>query len=167
MSKLSYTAAADLAKQLETSRKRIVFAESCTAGMASALLGGCPGISAWLCGSAVTYREATKTHWLDIDSALLEQFSAESAEATDQMAKEVLKKTPEANLAAAVTGHLGPQAPPAIDGKIFMAIAVRKQDKIEISQLEQNLEQTERRERQIEAATHLLKFAERTLNAEF
>ena len=164
---LAHTAATDLAAQLATSRQKIVFAESCTAGMAAALLGGCPGISAWLCGSAVTYREATKTQWLDIAPDLLDQFSAESAEATAQMAEAVLKKTTEANLAVAITGHLGPQAPPAIDGKIFMAIAVRKQNKIEINQFEQNLERTERRERQLEAATHLLKFAERTLKAEF
>ena len=66
----SHTVAAELAEQLAAKQQKIVFAESCTAGMAAALLGGCPGISAWLCGSAVTYREATKTRWLDIDPAL-------------------------------------------------------------------------------------------------
>ena len=124
---IAHAVATDLATQLSTSQQKIVFAESCTAGMAAALLGGCPGISAWLCGSAVTYREETKTRWLNIDSLLLKQFSAESAETTRQMAEAVLQKTPEANVAAAITGHLGPQAPPEIDGRIFMAIAIRKQ----------------------------------------
>ena len=164
---LAHAVAADLAAQLATNQQRIVFAESCTAGMAAALLGGCPGISAWLCGSAVTYREATKTQWLDTDPALLEQFSAESAEATQQMVEAVLKKTAEANLAAAITGHLGPQAPIAIDGKIFMAVAIRKQGQIDIRQLEYQLKQTERRPRQLEAAVHLLSFALQILTTEF
>ena len=163
---LAHNAAAALAKQLAANQQKIVFAESCTAGMVAALLGSCPGISAWLCGSAVTYRETTKTQWLDIDPALLKQFTAESAETTCQMAKSVLQKTPEANLAAAITGHLGPQAPPEIDGKIFMALAIRNQDTIDISQLEYQLEQTDRRARQLEAATHLLSFALKILPTE-
>ena len=163
----AHEAAAELAAQLAARQQKIVFAESCTAGMAAALLGGCPGISDWLCGSAVTYREATKTKWLDIDSGLLKQYSAESAEATRQMAAAVLQKTPEASLAAAITGHLGPQAPPAIDGKIFMAIAIRKHDRIDVRQREQKLEQAERRARQLEAATDLLIYAEQILTTEF
>ena len=164
---LAYAAAADLADRLAARQQKIVFAESCTAGMAAALLGGCPGISAWLCGSAVTYREATKTQWLDIEPALLNEFTAESSETTSKMAEAVLEKTPEANLAAAITGHLGPEAPTAIDGKIFMAIAIRKQNKVVIHQLEHQLEQTERRLRQLEAATELLRFAERIVTTEF
>ena len=163
---LAHAAATDLAAQLSTRQRKIVFAESCTAGMAAALLGGCPGISAWLCGSAVTYREATKTQWLDIEPTLLKKFSAESSEATHQMAEAVLKKTPEANLAAAITGHLGPQAPPAIDGKIFMAISIRRQNKIDVNHLEVQLEQTDRRARQLEAATQLLTYAKQILSSE-
>lgn len=164
---LAHTAAADLAGRLAAKQQKIVFAESCTAGMAAALLGGCPGISAWLCGSAVTYREATKTQWLDIAPALLKQFSAESAETTVQMAAAVLEKTPAAGIAAAITGHLGPQAPAEIDGKIFMAIAIRRQDQIDVRELELQLEQTDRRTRQLEAATELLNFAEQILATEF
>ena len=98
--------------------------------------------------------------------SVLKRFSAESAEATCQMAEAVLKKTPEANLAAAITGHLGPQAPVEIDGKIFMAIALRMQDRIEVHELEQKLAQADRRARQFEAATCLLRFVEQTLNSE-
>jgi len=163
---LAHAAAADLAVQLAAKQQKIVLAESCTAGMAAALLGGCPGISAWLCGSAVTYREATKTQWLNIPPALLKQFSAESVEATCKMAEAVLKKTPEAGLAAAITGHLGPEAPVEIDGKIFMVIAIRKQNRIAVSQLEYQLEQTERRSRQQEAAMQLLRFGDRVLTTE-
>lgn len=160
---LARAAAADLARRLETCQKKIVLAESCTAGMAVALLGGCPGISAWLCGSAVTYRQATKTQWLDIAPALLQRFSAESAEATREMAEAVLEKTPEADLAAAITGHLGPNAPPSLDGKIFITIAIRKRNKIEIAQLEHQLTESERCSRQLEAAVHLLRCVEQKI----
>jgi len=73
---LSRAAAVGLAKRLADRQRKIVLAESCTAGLAAALLGECPGISAWFCGSAVTYREATKIQWLDVPTAVLKQFSA-------------------------------------------------------------------------------------------
>ena len=155
-------AAADvLAQRLADSKQRIVLAESCTAGMAAAVLGGCPGISAWFCGSAVTYRAATKCRWLGVDQELIEQFSAESSDTAQAMALAALTKTPEADLAAAITGHLGPQAPVAIDGKVFMTVAFRESG--EVIPFELQLKQTERRKRQLEAAVYLLRFADQAL----
>jgi len=156
-------AAADvLAKSLTDSKQKIVLAESCTAGMAAAVLGGCPGISAWLCGAAVTYRTATKKQWLGVDQELIQQFSAESADVTQAMALAALAKTPEADFAAAITGHLGPQAPAGSDAKVFMAIAFRESG--EVIPLEIQLKQTERRGRQLEAAAYLLRFASQALS---
>jgi len=155
-------AAADvLAKRLADSKQRIVLAESCTAGMAAAVLGGCPGISAWFCGSAVTYREETKSQWLGVDQELIRQFSAESADVARSMALAALEKTPEADVAAAITGHLGPQAPASIDGKVFMAIAFRESG--EVIPFEIHLKQTERQKRQLEAAAYLLSFVGQAL----
>ncbi len=51
----------DVLKRLDT---KIVFAESCTAGLVSATLARVPGVSAYLCGSAVTYRDEVKTAWV-------------------------------------------------------------------------------------------------------
>ena len=85
---------------------RIVFAESCTAGLASAQLAQVPGISDWMCGSAVTYRESVKQDWLGIDAAMLAKHTAVSAAVTRQMSEQVLRRTPEADLSVAVTGHL-------------------------------------------------------------
>ncbi len=95
-----------LAGLLEQQQTRIVFAESCTAGLASALLAQVSGISDWLCGSAVTYRESVKQDWLNIDPELIRQHTAVSAEVTQKMAEQVLRLTPQAQLAVAVTGHL-------------------------------------------------------------
>ena len=118
-------ASRELADALEQTRIRIVFAESCTAGLVAASLAGVPGISAWLCGSAVTYQEKTKSDWLGVTSSDLEAFTAVSEQVTTSMAIGVLAKTTTADLAVAVTGHLGPGAPPPLDGVIFIAATRR------------------------------------------
>jgi PncC family amidohydrolase len=114
-----------LAGLLAESDRRLVLAESCTAGLVAASLGRVPGISRHLCGSLVTYREATKTSWLGIPPLVLQHHTAASEAVTKLMATGALMATPEADLAAAVTGHLGPQAPPEQDGLIYVCLAER------------------------------------------
>lgn len=116
-------AAQRLADDLAATRTRIVFAESCTAGLVSALLAQAPGISAWHCGSAVTYREATKVAWLEVSQRDLERHTAVSQPVAEQMAAGVLRNTPEAQLAVSITGHLGPNAPAEFDGLAFVGTA--------------------------------------------
>ena len=50
------SAARRLAKILAATNHKIVFAESCTAGLVAQSLSRIPGISPWHCGSMVTYR---------------------------------------------------------------------------------------------------------------
>jgi PncC family amidohydrolase len=121
------TPAADVAALLRSAGRRLVLAESCTAGLVAATLAQIPGISEHLCGSAVVYRAATKSAWLGIDPQLLDDplIGPVSAEVTRAMALAVLERTPEANLSAAVTGHLGPNAPPELDGVVHVAVAER------------------------------------------
>ncbi len=113
-----------VSEQLKAKRLRIVFAESCTAGLLAATLGQVPGISESLCGSAVTYRNATKAGWLGVDTKLLDDpaITAVSDPVARQMARGVLQMTPEADLAVSVTGHLGPDAPAGQDGLVFVGI---------------------------------------------
>lgn len=119
----------DLAKRLSQILKqkqlRIVFAESCTGGLVSNALTRIAGISEWHCGSAVVYRIETKAEWLGIDRNILETPGPVSEIVAKLMAENVLRKTPEADMAASVTGHLGPNAPPDQDGLIFVGIAQR------------------------------------------
>ncbi len=137
--------------------QRIVFAESCTGGMAAALLTQVPGISKWFCGSAVTYREPTKMEWLAVTPATIEKFTAESIQTTEAMAVGALTHTSEATIACAVTGHLGPNAPPEIDGQIFVVIAQRKNSAIQIvSSQPYQLMASERTARQFESAERML-----------
>ena len=114
-----------LAKQLQHHDLRIVFAESCTGGLISASLTRVPGISAWHCGSAVVYRVETKARWLGISRDILKKPGPVSRVVAAAMAEGVLAKTPEANIAASITGHLGPDAPPRLDGLIYVGIALK------------------------------------------
>ncbi len=117
--------AKQLAHKLSEKQLRIVFAESCTGGLVSNALTRIAGISEWHCGSAVVYRIETKAEWLGIDSKILESPGPVSPIVAQLMAENVLAKTSEANVAASVTGHLGPNAPAHQDGLIFVGIARR------------------------------------------
>ena len=153
---------ADLLSQREL---RIVLAESCTAGLIAAKLGGIPGISNHLCGSAVVYREETKISWLSAEKAVLSEYSAESAESTAAITEGVLQKTTEADVALGITGHLGPNAPAAIDGVVHIAIWRRVRDHCsEVRAETTRLESALRVERQREAANRALSFALESLN---
>ncbi len=118
---------AEIYRQLESMQMRIVFAESCTAGLLGLSLGEVPGVSDVLCGSAVTYRNATKAGWLGVDRQLLDdpEITAVSDPVARQMATGALQITPEADIAVSVTGHLGPGAPQGQDGLVFVGMARR------------------------------------------
>lgn len=142
-----------LAKQLRDTQTRIVFAESCTGGLVAASLAAIPGISAWLCGSAVTYRGATKIAWLDVNAEDVQRDSAVNEQVAEQMAQSVLANTPESTLALAITGHLGPDAPVELDGVVYVGIANRSGTAV-VTRFE--LTSRDRAARQQEAATIVL-----------
>lgn len=150
--------ARELASALDRRSLRLVLAESCTAGWVSALLSTVPGISTYLCGSLVAYREPSKQQWLKVSAKTLADHTAESAEVTRGMVLGALYETPEAQLAAAITGHVGPNAPPDLDGICFVAIARRtEQDQIEtVWESREVLASVQRMERQWEAASIVL-----------
>lgn len=162
------TLAEQVAGQLRRQNKFLVLAESCTGGMVASMLTGVPGISQHFCGSAVVYRETTKQHWLHVAAATLEQYSAESPETTRELARQVLAQTPEAHVAAAITGHLGPDAP-IHDGAVYCCVAQRgiravtDSDLAHESSLDFQLVSRSRIERQVEAARTLLSFLNQTL----
>jgi PncC family amidohydrolase len=146
-----------LAEVLKERDVRIVLAESCTAGLAAASLAGIAGISQYFCGSAVTYRNATKTAWLGVSATEIEKHTAVSAAVSRSMATGILQRTAEAEFGAAITGDLGPDAPHETDGVIFIAIARRHGDTIDVIAAERiELQATGRCERQTEAAAMLL-----------
>ena len=157
-------AAQRLANALADKNVRIVFAESCTAGLVSATLAQVPGISQWHCGSAVVYRETTKTAWLAIPPEMIEKHGVVSAEVAQLMAAGVLQFTPEADISAAITGHLGPDAPLELDGVVYIAVARREAPNVIFESVERvALTTSARGERQREATLAVLKQAARVL----
>ena len=147
-----------VAKLLEKRQTRLVCAESCTSGMIAAALGRVSGISMWFCGSAVTYRESVKTAWLDVSPDDLARHSAVSEPVARQMAIGVLKNTPEANWSAAITGHLGPNAPADMDGVVYIAIARRQGKRLAVVEItRRKLTAKTRLHRQLQAASFTLR----------
>ncbi len=118
-----------LARNLARHQQRLVLAESCTAGNVAGALATIPGISNWLCGSFVVYRNDSKHQWLGIDQQLLDDpnIGPVSSQVTERLAAAALAHTPEATLAAAVTGHIGPGSPPHLDGRAFVSLRNRQE----------------------------------------
>lgn len=119
------SAARRVARLLKAADCKIVFAESCTGGLVSGSLTRIAGISAYHCGGMAVYRNETKQAYLNIPARLLKDPGPVSAAVADMMARKVLEKTPEADVAVSVTGHLGPHAPHKLDGVVYVAIAKR------------------------------------------
>lgn len=114
--------ARQVAALLQQTGEQLVFAESCTAGLASATLAGVPGISQHFCGSSVVYQIPTKVAWLGIAPDLIETNGYVSEEVALAMAQGVLNNTPHATLSASITGDLGPNAPEETDGTAWIAV---------------------------------------------
>lgn len=153
--------AEQVAAELRRTGRQLVLAESCTAGLVAAALGSVPGISRYLCGSAVVYQERTKTAWLGVPESLFASPGVVSPDVAKAMAANALQRTPYADLAASITGHLGPSAPPELDGMIEIAVQHRGNPPTVI---EQHLplgharsQEMTRRERQIAAAEAVLR----------
>lgn len=151
------TASKRLVAALKENHVRVVFAESCTAGLVAASLARHAGISEFHCGSAVTYRNETKINWLGVSPSAIAEFTEVSEAVARQMAIGVLANTPEAAVAASVTGHLGPNAPGELDGVIFIGLAERENGKSKsINVRRVKLQNTSRLSRQREAAEYVL-----------
>ena len=115
---------------LELHGAQLVLAESCTAGLIAGTMGGIPGVSTVLCGSAVVYQEETKRAWLAVPEEVLARWGTVAETTSLSLAENVLAKTSRATLSLGITGHLGPNTPPELDGAVFVAIAFRKRPPI-------------------------------------
>jgi len=122
-------AARRVARLLKATNRKVVFAESCTGGLVSGALTKIPGISIYHCGGVVVYRNQTKMAYLGIPAAILAKPGPVSPEVAKLMAQCMLDKTPEAEIAVSVTGHLGPDAPPKLDGRVYIGVARRDHPK--------------------------------------
>ncbi|MDR0486850.1 MAG: nicotinamide-nucleotide amidohydrolase family protein [Treponema sp.] len=115
-----------LIRKLSADRRTLALAESCTAGLVSALLARVPGASSVLWGSFVCYTREAKAGMLDIDREKLAPLDLVSEKTASLMAAGALGKSG-VDAAAAVTGLAGPEgdgsAVPV--GTVWVAAAVR------------------------------------------
>lgn len=121
-----------VAQLLEKKKEKLVMVESCTGGMVASVLTLIPGVSKNFCGSLVVYRDTSKQSWLGLSKAFLTKNTDVSEATSEALALSALERTPEAGLALAVTGHLGPNAPAKEDGKCFIALAYSGKKKLKL-----------------------------------
>lgn len=141
---------AELVKSIDT---RVVFAESCTGGLVSALFTMNEGISKNHCGCFVTYRPDSKMKWLGISESIVDRYTCESGQMAREMAVAALRNTPEADYSVSVVGHLK-----AIDDDYNLWIGMSNRETVDstkphLSHLyAHRLKQKTRPKRQFEAA---------------
>jgi len=107
-------------------KKTVTAAESLTAGLFQATLGGIPGVSEVFPGGFVTYSAATKSKLLGIDPGLLESYGTVSQECAEAMAV-YARKQAETDYAVAFTGVAGPdELEGQPKGTVWIALASDK-----------------------------------------
>lgn len=95
------------AEKLKANGQTVVFAESCTGGMAAARLIDVPSASSVLNASYVTYSEEAKCRLLGVNAATIERFGVVSEEVAREMAAGAAKKE-NARVGVGITGIAGP-----------------------------------------------------------
>ena len=118
--------AAVVGRLLRESRLTIALAESCTGGLASAMLTDVPGSSEYFLGAVVSYANSAKEDVLGVKVETLRSHGAVSAESAAEMAKGARERFG-ADLALAITGIAGPDggSPEKPVGTVFLALSRR------------------------------------------
>jgi nicotinamide-nucleotide amidase len=122
------TAVAALIKHLKKNELTLALAESVTCGLAAHKLSTCPGTSEVFRGSLVCYSPEVKQHTLGISKKMIDEYTAESQEVTDALAKK-LSKLIKADIYAALTGLAsagGTETKEKPVGTVFFSIYYKK-----------------------------------------
>jgi nicotinamide-nucleotide amidase len=119
--------AARVGQRLRRGHRRIVTAESCTAGWIAKALTDVAGSSEWFECGYVTYSNAAKTRDLGVPARTLSRHGAVSEETVRAMARGALRVSGAA-AAVAVSGIAGPDggSPEKPVGTVWFAFALRR-----------------------------------------
>jgi nicotinamide-nucleotide amidase len=119
--------AAVVGRLLRGSGQTLALAESCTGGLASAMLTDIPGSSEYFQGSIVSYADAAKEGLLGVRAQTLRDHGAVSEEAAREMAAGARQRF-DADLAVSITGIAGPDGGSLEKpvGTVFFALADRE-----------------------------------------
>ena len=96
-----------VAELLTNRRLTIATAESCSGGLLASRLTDTPGSSAYMQQGVVCYTNESKTQWLGIPPALIEEYGAVSEPVAKAMAAGIRAKAA-ADVGVGVTGIAGP-----------------------------------------------------------
>jgi nicotinamide-nucleotide amidase len=121
--------AARLVAALRRKNLTIATAESCTGGMASALLCSVPDAGQFVRGAVIAYTDELMVRLLGVSPEILATYGAISAEVAAAMASGVQSAT-RADVAIAVTGATGKPADGNPPGLTFVAVACTTQPPI-------------------------------------
>jgi nicotinamide-nucleotide amidase len=117
----------EVVKTLMERNLTIALAESITAGLATAKLAVYQGVNEMLVGGVVCYSETVKTDLMEVKPKLIEKYTAESQEVTDQLALH-LPHVMKANIYAAITGLAcegGSETPEKPVGTVFFSVLMK------------------------------------------
>lgn len=112
---------------------RVGFAESCTGGLASAMVCEVPGASAWFEGAVVSYANTVKSSMLNVPQQVIEQHGAVSVETARAMVAGVMGRLG-VTAAASITGVAGPDggSPEKPVGMVLIATAVHDATQVKV-----------------------------------
>jgi len=127
--------------QLATERHVwLATAESCTGGFTAHRLTNIPGASAVLDRAWVTYSNESKTDLLGVPADLVASHGAVSAPVAEAMARGAIERS-RATIAVSLTGVAGPGpgTPDKPAGLVFIGLAVKRKNGLEVSVHEKRL----------------------------
>ncbi len=109
----------------------IATAESCSGGLLSSRLTDVPGSSAYVQQGMVCYTNASKTQWLGVPAALIDQHGAVSEPVARAMAAGIRERTG-ANAGVGITGIAGPGGgtPEKPVGTVAIAVSVGSEERV-------------------------------------
>ena len=133
-----YELAARVGQKLHAAERRLVTAESCTAGWVAKALTDVPGSSQWFECGYVTYSDAAKMRDLGVATRTLQSFGAVSEQSVREMAEGALRVTG-ASVALAVSGIAGPEGgtPQKPVGTVWFCAAGREGSAVDVIAEEQ------------------------------
>jgi nicotinamide-nucleotide amidase len=136
-----YDLAERVGRKLKAAGRRLVTAESCTAGWVAKALTDVPGSSQWFECGYVTYSDTAKVRDLGVAPRTLESFGAVSEQAVREMAEGALRVSG-AQVALAVSGIAGPDGgtPDKPVGTVWFCAAAREEPATEIIAEEQHFD---------------------------
>lgn len=120
-----YQLAEEVGHGARAAGRRIVTAESCTAGWIAKALTDVPGSSAWVDSGYVTYSNTAKVRDVGVSERTLADFGAVSEETVREMAMGALRASG-VEMAIAVSGIAGPEGGTAEKpvGTVWCAVAI-------------------------------------------